>query len=379
MPKIAKAKKTVANVAKKAGAKKKPKRTEPVWLGPDEGGVTQSLLGSFLCCRERFRIRTVEGLTEADHFKHAIEYGNMWHACEEAFAANEDWEAVLKTEALKLCAKYPLERPKVEKWYQVCRRQFPVYIEYWKKHPDVKNRTPIFQEKEFRVPYRLPGSLRTVTLRGKWDSVDVIGNGRRAGIYLQENKTKGDINEEQLQRQLQFDLQTMFYLTALTTYTKEQGPLSEEADGVPVKGVRYNVIRRPLSGGKGSIKQLQPSKKNPAGETADHYYDRLRDDYLVPEPEYWFMRWSVDISRADIDAFCRTFLNPVLEQLCDWWEWIASEPEDIYLDSVHWRHPFGVYNPMDLGRIGELDEYLRTGDNVGLEFSADMFPELEEK
>ena len=86
-------------------------------------------------------------------------------------------------------------------------------------------------------------------MRGKWDSVDYIGK----RVYLQENKTKGDIDEQAIRHNLHFDLQTMLYMTALT----------EELEPQKIAGVRYNVIRRPLSGGKGSIRpHAEKNSKN---------------------------------------------------------------------------------------------------------------------
>ena len=68
----------------------------------------------------------------------------------------------------------------------------------------------MLQEQVCDVPYNLP-SGRVVRLRGKFDSVDLIDG----GIYLQENKTKGDIDKIQVERQLSFDLQTLMYSVAL--------------------------------------------------------------------------------------------------------------------------------------------------------------------
>ena len=128
---------------------KKRETKEPLWKGPEEDGVTQSMLGRFLCCRERFRLLVVEGLAEADGFNHRIEYGNMWHVCEEEFASspgnvmkgsskNQGWENQLRKYCQKLCAKYPLAQEQIDKWYNVCKLQFPIYVKYWGKHPDVK-------------------------------------------------------------------------------------------------------------------------------------------------------------------------------------------------------------------------------------------------
>ena len=65
---------------------------KPLWSGPmdqgPQGGISQSLLGKFLSCRERFRLLVVEGLTDADSFSPRMEYGNLWHCCEEAYAKN---------------------------------------------------------------------------------------------------------------------------------------------------------------------------------------------------------------------------------------------------------------------------------------------------
>jgi len=349
----------------------KKKKAACVWRGPEEDGITQSLLSRFLVCRERFRLLVVEGLRPADDFNHRIEYGNMWHLCEEKQAGKEEWEGPLKDYARELISKYPLAQEQIEKWYNVCKIQFPIYVTYWSKNPDEKSRTPLVQEESFSVPYPLP-SGRMVTLRGKWDSVDWIGPKRGGGVYLQENKTKGDIQEDSLKRQLHFDLQTLMYMVAL-----------EESDSVdgPLKGIRYNVVRRPLSGGRGSIRQHKPSKSNPRGEDPQQFYNRL-SGIIGDDADYHFMRWRVEIGPEDLTRFRREFLNPVLEQLWDWWEFITTGHNGDPFDpgtgrAVHWRHPFGVWNPLNEGRASELDEYLETGSDLGLERTEDLFPELD--
>jgi hypothetical protein len=330
-----------------------------------------------------------------------MEYGHMWHTCEESLAAKVDWEAPLKKYCQRLCLLHPLSQTEIEKWYQVCKHQFPIYIDYWKKQPEVLQRTPLLQEYKFDVPYQLP-SGRVVRLRGKFDSVDLIGKGKAAGIYLQENKTKGDIAEQKMQRQLKFDLQTMLYLIALQELTYER-KITGERQGVarplkgcsaPVLGVRYNVIRRPLSGGKGNIKQLETRGKREA-ETKTQYYARLQQ-YFIDEPEYWFMRWKLEVSSHDIEKFQTQFLNPFLDGVCDWYEWVSSKegrsnpfeshqylhnpdtPGDCtsYYSSVHWTTPFGLYNVLAEGGTTEYDSYLETGNEVGLTRVDKLFGEL---
>lgn len=426
MPKVVSAKKT--GLASKVKYKAPPKRG-PLWLGPEDGspmgGISQSMINHFLFCRERFRIKYVEGLQPPRGFEKNSGYGDMWHICEESLSAKRDWRILLTNHATALCKKYPLQQEEIEKWYQVCKTQFPLYVEHWKRHPDNLQRTPLMQEQVFHVPYQLP-SGRTVYLRGKFDAVDLIGKGKTAGVYLQENKTKGDIDVWKLQRQLTFDLQSMFYLVALSdrnefplTHVEISGKSKQETK-LFIKGVRYNVIRRPLSGGRGSIVRHKATdgakcpkckgtgKGKPIGgfqqqcakcegnqrinakpeETYESYYSRLstiiKEDCESLDPEqnqYWFSRWKVDISQGDIDRFKLEFLNPFLEQMCDWYDWVKLGG-DVFnryaTNKLHYRFPFGCYNPLtDGGGESDTDEYLMTGSTAGLVKVDTLFGELQ--
>jgi len=377
-------KKKVATKAQIRKALKKKKTKRPLWKGPEVDGVTQSLLSRFLVCRERFRLLTIEGLQPAPTFNHRIEYGSMWHILEEYHAQDKPVEGAkaLLEYAKGLCKKFPLQQDQVLHWYEICKIQFPIYAKYWEKHPDVKNREPLLQEVSFAVPYELP-SGRVALLRGKWDSVDLIGKGRNAAIYLQENKSKGDIKEEQLKRQLGsgFDLQTMTYLTALTEWWP--GTLSDELEGKQyhLGGIRYNVIRRPLAGGRHSIRQHKPTKAKPQGESLEEFYERL-GGLIAGEPEFFFMRWKIEITPSDLERFRRECLDPLLEQLWDWWEWMGvSHGQEPWREGegshVHFRYPYNVYNTLLEGNSGELDEYLNTGSKLGLVEAETLFGELD--
>ena len=371
---------------KKKLAKSQKQRATSLWEGPESsnwnGGVSQSMLHSFLVCRERFRIKYVLGLGPPDDFNHSIEFGNLWHACEEALSGHhaDPWK-LLDLHVSKLLKTYPMKQEDIIKWYEIVKLQFPIYVEYWKQNDtQAKHRKPILQEGVFCEPYVLP-SGRTVFLKGKWDAVDLVGG----KIYLQENKTKGTIEQDVIMRQLSFDLQTMLYLSALqtainATYETPLSKLKKKALG----GVRYNVIRRPLSGGKGSIRQ----KKN---QTLEEYYDELAQiitnakgsDWGMPEGEhYFFMRWKVDVSKFDVLNFQLQFLSPILEQLCSWWNWVSKCLEsgrDVWGNPIHWRAPYGTYSPLYNGKPTDVDHYLETGSTVGLVRKERLFRELEDE
>ncbi len=373
-----------------------PDPTKPLWDGPTatgpSGGITQSMLQRFLSCRERFRLRYIEGLAPTEQWRSTFGYGNMWHVCEEALAANKDWMPALAVYGRQQLNAYPMQREEIDKWYNVCVCQFPEYVKYWAAHPDVATRTPLMQEQVFDVPYALP-SGRTVRLRGKFDSVDLIDD----GIWLQENKTKSDIDPIKLERQLRFDMQTVIYLVALQGIPQEQ-LANYKLLGYDIKGVRYNVIRRDLpirkhkekctkpryGTGRNAGKLLDPGKITPA-ETDEHFYARYLNDYIRAEPDQWFFRLRSDVSARDIETFKRQFLTPILEQLCDWYEHVsecARENADPFSEdhrgvNVHWRHPFGGYNAVDEQGSTEYDAMLDTNSQIGLHRTAKLFPELE--
>lgn len=377
----------------------KSRDVNPVWKGPEVDGITFSLLSRFLVCRERFRVMAIDGWRADEGFNHRIEYGNMWHVCEEAHASAErDWEEDLHKYVVGLARQYPLDAERVDHWYQVCCKQFPEYVAFWSRHPDVRARTPVLQEKSFKIPYQLP-SGRRVLLRGKWDAIDWIGD-KKGGLYLQENKTKSEINEVQIKRQLTFDLQTMMYLVAMCEQNDNQSA-SAYPEGSPnhdprilkplwkdygpsdriIKGVRYNVVRRPLSGGKGTIVRHKPSKTNPHGESKESYYDRVAE-YIKDAPGEFFARWKIEVTASEIRRFRRECLDPILEQLCVWYDVVTKPNTLVHVNAftltqmTNWRHPFGVWNSLDEGGSTDLDEYLSTGSTVGLKRVDTLFPEL---
>ena len=88
-----------------------------------------------------------------------------------------------------------------------------MYVSHWENHPDVKNRTPMFQEESFAETVILP-SGREVLWKGKMDAVDKILEGPSKKrmvekIYLQENKTRGEVDPQKMVGELPMNFQSM--------------------------------------------------------------------------------------------------------------------------------------------------------------------------
>ncbi len=356
------------------------------WTGPCgeglNGGVTQSMIGRYLCCKERFRILVIEGLKPHPRFNAPMDFGSMWHSCEEGLASgpwdSHQWEAKLEECVNRMMAQYPRDVENILHWTSITQELFPVYIEYWADHPDMQNRTHLLAEQIFDVPYTLP-SGRTVRLRGKWDAADLVEDTQNAGIWLQEDKTKSSIDRAKIKRQLTFDLQTGLYLVALEEKREEVRQMVSGVLGgvlankgiIPVRGVRYNVVRR--SAHKSTASMLK----------------KVYEDVGEGRSGEWFDRFNVYVSPQDTKRFKQECLDPVLENLCDdysWWvdakrqgvspfDSTAREPNHF---PRHFRFPYGIYSSLTEGGFGDVDAYLEDGSEVGLERVTDLFPELKQ-
>lgn len=428
-------------------ARRKTKRKKPIrqigddvaslqslWKGPVEDGITFSLLSKFLVCRERFRLKVIEGIKEKEDFNLPLQFGSLWHEAEEAHAGGKDFMPALRKYTSKLRGEYANAEDNINRCFQIAKHTFPLYVNYWKRHQDERGRVPILEEESFRVPYQLP-SGRMVVLRGKFDCVFRVKN----SIWLQENKTKGKIDEEGIQKTLDQNLQTILYQIALrscfgiyklmgvgfqgfrlgdTTNVIELNPK------LKIKGVIYNVIRRPLSDNyaikqrmgrlvnvkdkKGKTikgKDGKPKKKRVGAETESQFYKRMATD-IKKDPGHSFFRWKVLLTNKDIETFKRKTFDPILEQLLDWWDWVSPVgpnqplpdpwripdedelPGDVPYDAVrppakgvpgggiHWQTPWGVYNNMFGGFRGDFFDLLTTGRKTNIIPAKTLFPEL---
>lgn len=369
---------------------------ESVWRGPEDDGITQTMVGRYLTCPDRFRILYVEGLQAAPSFRPQLEFGNLWHAAEEAWAKRStksqvDWQRLVFDCGNKMGEQYPMQRDQVIHWIRCTIALFPVYMNYWKKHPDMLNRKPLLEEEAFSVEYKLP-SGRRVRLRGKWDSVDLVTDTTQkqkgvseTGIWLQENKTKSQIDKQKIERMLRYDLQTMLYLIALSeqqpTLTMNRKLKDNSLWDNPIKGVRYNVIRRSTH------------------KTDESMIKKCTEDVVAGRADEWFCRWNSEVSASELRRFRTQTLDPILENICDDYEWWALCKKMDERDGVkprlfdytlrarmhpehkhrHFVMPYIGYNPLAEGGETDVDRYLFDGNEIGLRRIThdDLFPELK--
>jgi hypothetical protein len=137
----------------------------------------------------------------------------------------------------------------------------------------------------------------------------------------------------------------------------------------PVTGILYNVIRR-------------AGLRRKVNETLVDFLARIGED-IDERPEHYFLRWEHILSTEEVDLFLTRMLDPILEQIYDWWESIKTHPFEPWVDRggnmnpLHYQRPFGVYDPMGVKGYGNYFQLLTKGSYFGLHQREDVFPELE--
>ena len=229
-------------------------------------GVTQTLLGAYMMCPQRFKLVT-GGLAKPE--SRSMMFGSYFHSLLEQHYSGRKPDVDGWT--------FPqLTAPNDVEYMRCCAAALlPGYVSRWAVED--KRWLGVQPEKVFDVKFH------GYRLRGKIDGIVNTGT----GVYLLETKTKSVISEDNLTNRLALDWQSLFYMHAWAI----------EAGGDVPQGVIYNVIRFP-----------QRTMKN-----AREFTDTLRKE-VASKPEYYFYRWTVEFSTEDIEAF-RVELHQKLMEL----------------------------------------------------------------
>lgn len=344
----------------------------------------------------------------------------------------------------------PSDAGEITQQESVLQELFPLYASFEKE--DARTRNYFIQEATFKIPYPLPNG-RIVYLRGKIDSgywispanhIPKVGSdpgepvNNPKYIYLQENKCKGKIDQTSLPETLFGNLQTGIYLTAMdvinqTPATKRHKLFGDRKHArnwpkdAKLAGTLYNVIRRPFAdffAPKQGVKENHHNflkRSYHGGKTPKGNDQKDNGKYpIAKNPDWWFMQWKIpmkyggsnthttnephettneastlpwDYRSNNLSEFQTRMLNPILTQLCDWYDWVAPiDPtvKTIEMDGhpriiadpyrpgnkLHYQFPFGVYHSLAGGFRGAFYEKLVHNREHDLDKITNLFPEL---
>lgn len=274
--------------------------SKPVFYDPKRDGISQSVLGKWLCCRQLSRWDLTGWSPKGVSL--AMTNGTIGHAVlQYVYEGQRKKEigAVPSSQRLKNIIKlvekiWLKENPRANKdmlqdlEFALLNAEvvLPIYFDYWKD--DHKKILWEKLEGEFKIPYQTKDG-RSTFIRGKMDGVF-----KRNGLWLFETKFKSMINDEDILDTLSIDLQVCLYIWAL-----------EKGYKLCPSGVLYNVVRR-------------PGLKIGASESLPAFGQRIAKD-ISKRPEFYFFRFEVATEKSDIAKWLLEF-EPMVVDFLNWWE-----------------------------------------------------------
>lgn len=318
-------------------------------------GITQSALSNFLTCPEKFNLSMNQGWA-SERTGFAIDFGNIVHealdrvysgffnlgnSADAMHRSSQQLELMLNRE-LSRTAKFRILNNDIEQEicdnYRLAEIVLRHYFQRWFRED--KKRDWVFLEKEFSNEYHLGiqnfgtgDNLFVIPMKGKIDGVFRSGKKFRQ----LETKTKGQINEKEIQDKLTFDLQNFFYLLNSAILLGEKP-----------SGVLYNVIRRP---------QLKQGAK----ETHVQFCERVNED-IENRRDFYFMRWDISILPSEYKRWEGEF-EIMIERLVQTYE-----------EERYFRNPTGCNA---FHRTCQFLPVCSRRDFSGLRIRDEIFPELK--
>lgn len=263
-------------------------------------GVTQSLLSSWVDCRQRCRWY-LDGW-RADTLKEGLEYGSLFH-----FLLEELYERVrggLITADVSARVDSEFWRGALERWRaklpptadaaateqtEICIAQAAgVWDGYLAQYPqDFNPKRWIELEGVFDVTWN------GYRLRGRRDGMLTF----RRSPWLLETKTKSQITPGKIEAALAFDFQNLFYVTA------NQAELEARKMRGRLRGVKYNIVRKPQHKAKGDLRAYSGRIAKDVALRPDHFFLRYEATY-APDALREHQRQLVD-KLAEFDRWLR--------------------------------------------------------------------------
>lgn len=311
-------------------------KEKPFWTLAD--GITQSLLGEFLACKERARLAYKEGWS-SETTSNAITFGTLMHSVlESVYKTIRAGKKIDAPEYLTNTIAFYLQEfkdtlskerfwtPEDQQTLELNSGYLYALVPAYFKLYGTKDagRKYIAVEDEFKVAWE------NTFLRGKIDVVyDLNGE-----TWILDHKTKSSFDDGS-EDKLSFDLQGMFYMLAWKLKT-----------GKLPSGFVLNMIKRPM---------LRQGKK----ENFKEFMDRVAGDV----DETYFKRVQVTISEAEFNHW---YVNEFFEMMKEFIPWAEGKAKS-------WRNPSSCstrYGTCKMIRVCGLKDF------TGLYQRKKTFPEL---
>lgn len=297
-----------------------PKPDKPAWPGPLEGGITQSLINSYLDCPFRFYLYTVLGLVDPGNINDNLIYGSIAHRGLEFLLDHKtpvsEFSPQDKEELLAALHEY------TKKNYPSAGVTFP-YSAYEMSllYDDTyKLEDNFIAEVKFDIPYTTPKGNK-VTLRGK---VDGLGTSKIA-----EHKFVGYNDPMTARLETPVDLQVNVYM-----YVNS------------IEECIYDKIKIP------DTNKYAPQRRQM--ERAASYVDRIfhkhhHNEYPISRNRHlWLDQFRFYRTEEQKQTYIDYVVNPLIDNICAYWELVTDPNFDpnnpAHYGPLFWIKPIRTFD-----------------------------------
>lgn len=290
---------------------------------PMRDGVSQTMLGLWLECREKSRLNTLMGLTPKGCSK-PLTHGTISHA------AVEEYNKGLQNKTIrKLDDAYNL----VKSWVEIG------YTSWKAENPNADSYALEFAEESAAILFvLLPRYFKfwwSVDASVSWEKVeerfrvsigaaaDIVGQydgvfrprGALKELWLMETKNKAQFADRMMEF-LPLDSQLGIYLTALHHSTQEDPT-----------GVRYNLIRR-------------PGERRKVNESLTSFVSRIESN-VAKDPAHYFVRYNIKLDAWEKREH-RARTVRLVNSFVHWWKTEDHSKRDLLWNSQACDGRYGV-------------------------------------
>jgi hypothetical protein len=300
-------------------------------------GVHQSAISTWLECREKARLRYLLNL-DTEGISKPIMFGDLSHMtiakCYKAIAEGKittlsgvdhevpRWLQEAKVEQVANRGELMTdEQDTQEEAIGMLEALLPLYFAaWWSKDKDECDWESV--ERRFSVERIAGGQPLPAPLAGTYDGV--FRRRKTKKLWLLETKNKGRWSARMADF-LPLDLQVNIYAAAM----RSEAALKSNPSADEPAGVRYNLLRR-------------PQERRKQGESLKDYVDRIRAR-AIKEPEHFFERLDMAMTRQDVDAACRR-TEALIREFMAWFDSASRElgDKDLLLNAAACESKYGI-------------------------------------
>lgn len=311
-------------------------------------GVSPSMVGKFLICREQCRLHYIEGY-RSRKASEALQFGSACHYVLQHWIHSKKpptQELIRKTlgdfrrskERLRPYEE-DLDSQLLEKIFGLAEVVMVEYFKQWRRDRDSKS---LGTEIEINAEYKYVSSAskwpyssaKTLPFLG---FIDWSFESKTGKHWIMDTKCLGEIVADDMIQELPLNFQMNSYLWAW-----------EQAHGTRPYGVIMNCIRRPGATWK-------------QGESLEEFCDRVHSE-IEKKPGHYFQRIEYHVTDKEFNKWLNEQFHPIMEELRMWAEGMLPRyvnPTQLKIQ----RRKTDLYNFLTVGdktgivKLGEFDEY----------------------